>query len=806
MVVGEKQRNSDEANVMIEQPGTSINSSSLTRERLIAICAILLGIIFLIVGIVLIAVSSKAKSCPDSDKTSVFPQDRDSTCEPSQEASRVGLLDFFDKVKNAYYEYHPHNAPYHPDISGLQDYGLAYVQQSFSAYDSRPMVIKQRTDKALLLLEEINNVQVDEDRLKPRERKALQQIKHYLKHVFGQPYDVNFYAGDWMLGPNLFCWQPICYLGYDVYNALYYFKPFNLSDVEVIEMKLKSHEDAVKSYVNNMKMGVRKGMVRSAEECRAGLDAIKRKFLNTSRYNETGVLLEWFAKPVVSPSYYSNITKRMNEEWKRAHMGMNVSESVKQYFVDYIGKPIVSLLRYLEHEHLRHCVPSSVASGLGRLPVKYVYTDGVANLSHPTDPTLPITGGKLDGKKAYEMIMTYFTTNDMTPNEVHNLGLQMLEKLYPMAVAVALEVTGESDNATAVAKFREILNSTESYFNDPIPANESDANAHRLCSDIKGAQKYCPVRWDAIQQWFREARKVMSMLDPKTVEMFYFTGPKHTTPNCPIDMSPDLNPSSGAQSYDSSGKSCLNSAKYNIPFFLGRMGPKFSEWSVNAHESRPGHHLQVQGKIEHFQDTCGGSIGWLNSETYYTAFTEGWGLYAENPLIAEDTDTYKDNPMQRFGMLKWQLWRAIRLIVDTGLHYKGFSRAEALKYFDEKAWDGTDLAEKEVTRYQSDPGQATAYMIGQLDIKKSRQYAIEQLGDAFDLKDFHYQVLKQGSSPLAYLSDHIKRYVACRKDPKKVGCDAVLLPPKKSSSSQEENVVKKRLPFPIARPHKRHYI
>lgn len=84
------------------------------------------------------------------------------------------------------------------------------------------------------------------------------------------------------------------------------------------------------------------------------------------------------------------------------------------------------------------------------------------------------------------------------------------------------------------------------------------------------------------------------MLDPKTVGMFYFTGPKHTTPNCPIDLLPDLNPSSGAQSYENSDIHCSSNAIYNIPFFLENLGPRFSEWSVNAHESRPGHHTQVQ--------------------------------------------------------------------------------------------------------------------------------------------------------------------------------------------------------------------
>ena len=89
----------------------------------------------------------------------------------------------------------------------------------------------------------------------------------------------------------------------------------------------------------------------------------------------------------------------------------------------------------------------------------------------------------------------------------------------------------------------------------------------------------------------------MSMLDPKTFDMFYFTGSKHTTPNCPIDLKPDLNPSSGAQSYEGSDVDCSRNALYNIPFFLENLGPRFSEWSVNAHEARPGHHTQVRKTI-----------------------------------------------------------------------------------------------------------------------------------------------------------------------------------------------------------------
>jgi hypothetical protein len=95
----------------------------------------------------------------------------------------------------------------------------------------------------------------------------------------------------------------------------------------------------------------------------------------------------------------------------------------------YLNNDIES--RFLEEEHLPHCVPSSVSSGLANLPLKYVYTDGIPDKSRPTNPTLPLTDRVLDGKKYYELIMAYFTTNNMTPNAVHQLGYERLDMLYP---------------------------------------------------------------------------------------------------------------------------------------------------------------------------------------------------------------------------------------------------------------------------------------------------------------------------------------------------------------------------------------
>ena len=116
------------------------------------------------------------------------------------------------------------------------------------------------------------------------------------------------------------------------------------------------------------------------------------------------------------------------------------------------------------------------------------------------------------------------------------------------------------------------------------------------------------------------------------------------------------------------------------------------------------------------------------------------------------------------------------MILDTGLHYKRLTRDQSLALFEQYLWDDSDVTLKEITRYQSVPGQATSYMIGQLHIMKLREYAEKKLGDAFNLKEFHLQVLYQGSAPLSFLEESVKEYVDCALDKNKEGCDEVLDP------------------------------
>ncbi|EDO42105.1 predicted protein [Nematostella vectensis] len=555
------------------------------RHRLplyIAAALALLGIVLLIVGIVLIVRSNeKASECRGStsetdggNPTATPTPSPVNRCASSAEAKRSGLDKFLNKVIDAYFDTHPNQIIYKLGVT------QADIKRIYRPYDPSPANIKKVTDRAMELYYEISNATISEASLKPREKKALYQVKHYLKHIFATPYDGNYYAGDFLMGPNLFCWQPMCSINSEIRTTFLNFKPSTIADFELLREKLSLLNGTFHQYIANMRYGVQAGMVRSVEECKAGLDSWKREFLEISRRGPRGVFFETGLKGLLSDSFLSNLMNNSQEtaKWEATH-NKTVNESMRQFLFESIGESV-------------HAVNS------------------------------------LD-----------WNFNVLT--DIHRLFKSLTKR----------------------------------------------------------------------------------------------------------------------------------------PVFSERPGPKFEEWSVNAHEARPGHHTQVQGLVEHFRDNCGDSVTWLDTATSYTAFSEGWGLYAENPLVARDTDTYDGEPFQKYGMLKWQIWRALRLIVDTGLHYQGFNRSLALDYFAKYAWDTSDGAEKEVTRYQSDPGQATAYMIGQLHIIKLRKYAEDKLGKTFNLKDFHFYLLSQGSAPLSYLESSIHEYVRCvLSSGKGEGCSDVLSP------------------------------
>ena len=171
---------------------------------------------------------------------------------------------------------------------------------------------------------------------------------------------------------------------------------------------------------------------------------------------------------------------------------------------------------------------------------------------------------------------------------------------------------------------------------------------------------------------------------------------------------------------------------------------------LSVHEAVPGHHLQIAIS----QELEG--IPEFRRYGGYTAFIEGWGLYSER--LGYELGLYKD-PYSRFGQLTYDMWRAIRLVVDTGIHHKGWTRDEATRFFAINAAKSMHDIENEVDRYIAWPGQALAYKIGQLKILELRERAEKELGARFDLSDFHDTVLGQGAVTLSVLERIIDEWI-----------------------------------------------
>lgn len=261
--------------------------SSFSKSRILLIILAVIAFIVLVVGIVLIALAAKRKDC-DGRKGGKRPgssgeEISSDFCEYSEEAKRIGLDDMILRVKKSYYEYHPFQLPSDPDATRDE------IKKKYKAYNPTPEYIKQVTDAAWKLLKEVNETKVDSNKLKTREKKALTQLKHFLKTVFGQPFDMNYYTGHWMMGPTFFCFtQAICNVYKHLSSMLKALKPENLEDVDVIQMKLQSHKEGILSYMENLKTGKFYGMVYTQEACVGSRNAIRRYYINIAVKNETG--------------------------------------------------------------------------------------------------------------------------------------------------------------------------------------------------------------------------------------------------------------------------------------------------------------------------------------------------------------------------------------------------------------------------------------------------------------------------------------------------------------------------------------
>lgn len=318
-----------------------------------------------------------------------------------------------------------------------------------------------------------------------------------------------------------------------------------------------------------------------------------------------------------------------------------------------------------------------------------------------------------DGQAWYENRVSLMTTTDLTPRQIHDIGLSEVKRIRGEMDAV-IESTGFEGT---FADFLEFLRTDPQFY-------------HTTADGL-----------------MREYRDIAKRADPELTKVF---GVIPRTPYGVIEI-PDYAAKSTTTAYYQRGSLKAGRPGY---FFANTYAldtrPRWEMEALTLHEAVPGHHLQIsiQQELE--------GLPWFRQNPSYTAFVEGWGLYSES--LGKEMGFYKD-PYSRFGQLTYEMWRAIRLVVDTGMHYLGWSRQQAIDFFKENAGKSEHDIVVEIDRYIVWPGQALAYKIGELKIKELRAYAEETLGDGFDIRAFHDEVLGRGAVPLNVLDTNVRAWV-----------------------------------------------
>ena len=328
----------------------------------------------------------------------------------------------------------------------------------------------------------------------------------------------------------------------------------------------------------------------------------------------------------------------------------------------------------------------------------------------------PATGGMAsypDGAAVYAAVVRMQTTTDLSARLIHDVGLREVARLR-------IEIDRVMKDMAWAGDFRSFVNHLNT---DP---------------------KFFYTSGEALLAGYRDIGK---QLDAELPRLFAEL-PRMTwgVRAMPIHDGPDA-----AENYSGPTLDGTRPGWFNANAVGYKTRPKWGMETLTAHEAVPGHHLQVARAIEL------GELPKFRRSGEYGAYVEGWALYAET--LGFQLGLYKD-PASRFGHLQWQMVRATRLVVDTGIHERAWPRQRAIDYMVENTGLDAGMVASEVDRYTSWPGQALGYMIGQLKILELRDRASGQLGEHFDIRRFHMTVLDQGPVPLWVLERQVDDWVA----------------------------------------------
>ena len=350
---------------------------------------------------------------------------------------------------------------------------------------------------------------------------------------------------------------------------------------------------------------------------------------------------------------------------------------------EQINPALQALLEFLEREY----IPAARPAGIGALP---------------------------GGKQVYSRLAQHFTTTELTPDEIHEIGLREVARIRGEMETVIETVGFEGD----ILAFNEFLRTDPQFYYETPEAL------------LEGYQA------------------VSKRLDPGLVNLF------GKLPRAPYGVRPipdEEAPDTTTAYYMRPAIDGSRPGWYYVNLYQPEVRPKFEMEVLSVHESVPGHHLQISLA----QELTG--LPEFRRNGGFTAFIEGWGLYSER--LGYDMGLYED-PYSRYGQLVYDMWRAVRLVVDTGIHYFGWSRQKAIDYFIANAAKSEADIINEIDRYIGWPGQALAYKIGQMKMLELRGEAETALGEDFDIRAFHDHMLGAGALPLDILERRMDTWLA----------------------------------------------
>lgn len=325
-----------------------------------------------------------------------------------------------------------------------------------------------------------------------------------------------------------------------------------------------------------------------------------------------------------------------------------------------------------------------------------------------------------DGDEFYQLALRFFTTTDYTAEQIHTIGLSEVDRIQGEILAI-LAGEGRDTSAGFASAMNDLKEDEQFYYPD------TDEGRQQILDDYAAMIDEIEAGLDGAFDVRPEADVIVERIPEfkeKTAPGAYYNGP----------------------AMDGSRPGVFYANLYDI-----KATPKYGMRTLAYHEAVPGHHFQIaiQRELE--------NVPFFRRMIPFTAYSEGWALYSE--FVAWEQG-FQDDPYDNIGRLQAELFRAVRLVVDTGIHHKRWSRQRAIDYM----LSNTGMAESdvvsEIERYFVLPGQATAYKVGMMKIMELRQKAEDQLGERFDIRQFHNVVLTNGSVPLTILEELVDQYIA----------------------------------------------